>query len=430
MANAPFIDFRYMFGGIFRRALNVVKRPFYNYSFLNTKNPVVIDMERLLDVYLSCPQWAMVINKKADMLSNGKLKARNIASGEDMPNHWALKLMRTPNPSQSFKTFTYQCSIYFDIYSNSFIYRNQPFENAKSKPVTLWNLPPELIKIVPTGKWLDQTSIEGIVDKYELYGMASVPIREFTTNEVIHFHEGISKSNLKSDSKAIALQMHITNCIGALKTRNIFIYYGPKQIISNNSQDKFGVQKIADGERSKIENQFNKEDYGIDDSQSHTIISSAALKVDKLSYPTKDLMLFEECEESIQAFCGAYGIKRDIFPSTKGATFENQEEAEKSTYYGTIAQTADSYCAYLGKVLNLEDEGIELYLDYSHLPVMQNDLLVTAKTKESDIKAFSQMYRDGIISAERYAELAGEETLTGDGKLKSNKNPKNDPNGN
>ncbi len=411
----PFIDFRNLFGGrIFRRALNVTKRPFFNYSLLNSKNPVTVDTEQLMDVYFSCPQWATVINRKAEMLSNGVLKARKISDKKkEVTDHWAVKFLRSPNPVQSFESFTYQYSVYFDIYSNAFTYRNQPFDNPKSKPAALWNLPPELIQVVPTGKWLDQTKIEGIVEKYEMYGVSGTVVKPFTTSQVIHLHKGISKSNLKSESKAIALQMHIANCIGALKTRNIFIYYGPKQIISNDSQDKYGVQKMDEKERKKVESQFNKEDYGIDDSQSHTIISSAALKVDKLSYPTKELMLFEECEEGFQAFCGAYGMKRDLFPSTAGATYENQTEAEKSTYYGSISQAAATYCAYLGKLLNLEDEDIELYLDYSHLPVMQNDLLDSAKEKGESVQTYSQMLHDGVISHERYAELMGEEKVTG-----------------
>lgn len=406
MASGLFVDFRNMFsGGIFRRALNVVRRPFWNYAFLNNKSPVSIDTERLLDVYQSCPQLAIVINKKAEMLANGVLKARNKKTGVDIDNHWALGFMKNPNPIQSFKSFTYQYSIYFDIYQNEFIYRNQPFSRPTEKPSTIWNLPPELIRVVPTGKWLDQVSISGIVDRYEMYGVGSAPIRSFNTDEVLHLHEGISRTNMKSESKFIPLQLHISNCIGALKTRNIFIYYGPKQIISSDAKDNFGVQKISPDERKKIEAQFNKEDYGINDSQSHTLIASSAIKVDQLSYPTKDLMLFEECEDGIQAFCGAYGIKRDIFPSTKGATYENQAEAERSTYYGTIAQSALTYCAFLNKILNVEPD-VELYLDYDHLPVLQDDLLNSAKEQMENTKAYSMMYRDGIISKEQYAGLA------------------------
>lgn len=418
MASGVFVDFRNMFsGGIFRRALNVVRRPFWNYAFLNNKSPVSIDTERLLDVYQSCPQLATVINKKGEMLANGVLKARNKASGEDIPKHWALDFMRTPNPIQSFKSFTYQYSIYFDIYQNEFIYRNLPFGRPTERPITIWNLPPEFIRVVPTGKWLDQISISGVVDRYEMYGAGSKPVRDFNTDEVLHLHEGISRTNMKSESKFIALQLHISNCIGALKTRNIFIYYGPKQIISSDAKDNFGVQKISPDERKKIEAQFNKEDYGINDSQSHTVIASSAIKVDQLSYPTKDLMLFEECEDGIEAFCGAYGIKRDILPSDKGATFENQEEAEKSTYYGTIYPCALTYCSFLEKVLNVEPE-VELYMDYEHLPVLQADKLITAQGDLAETQRLSLMWKDGIISAERYAELAGEDKMTGDGVVK------------
>lgn len=399
-----------LFGGIFTRALRVTQRNLWQNVFMGNRQAVVTDMNNLLEVYQSCPYLAIVINKKAEMLSNGVLKVRNRKDGKEVEKHWVLEFLKNPNPLQKFKEFTKQYSIYSDIYANAYVYRNVP--TSISKPKVLWNLPPEYMKVITTGKWLDQWEIEGIIEKYELqYGGV---LRNFSTKEVKHVSSGISKNNIITDSKFIALQHPISNMIGALKTRNIFIYYGPKIILSNQAKDADGGLPMKEGERKRIQKEVNQGHYGIEDSQSHMVITEAALTSTMLSYPTKDLMLFEEIEEDFGAICGAYGMDRDIFPSIKGATNENKKQGEIATYQSTIEACAKSFTEMLEDWLMVEQE-VELYMDFSHLSIMQEDKEKEAREKKIKIDGLQILLDKGIITNEQFAlelglQYAGDDT--------------------
>ncbi len=388
-------------GGIFSRALNATKRPVWRTYFNDRRAPVMVDMDNLIDVYQACPPLQIVINKKAEMLSNGIYKVRKITDKTDVENHWSVALIKNPNPLQPQREFIYEYSIYNDIYSNNFAYRNAPFTG--SQPKVLWNLPSGIMKVVPTGKWLDQTDLKGIVDHYELLGDGAP--RRFTTDDVMHINSGISKNILVSDSKMLALQMPISNIIGSLKTRNLFIYYGPKQIVSSKSKADEGAVPLGKKEGPRIEQSFNKQDYGINDHQSHTIVTNASLEVNKMSYPTKDMMLFEEMEEDFAWICGAYGIDRDIFPSIKGATFENKKQGEQTTYQSTIQTAANTFCNFIDQLLNLEKEGVECYLDYSHLAVMQEDEGKKATALKTKIEGIVAMVTGNILNPAQAQEL-------------------------
>lgn len=389
------------FGGMFSRALNATTQGFWRSYYMDKRTPVLVDMEDLIAVYQSCPPLQIVINEKADMLSNGVYKVRNKKTKEDLPDHWSYSLMKNPNPLQSQKEYIYEYGILNNIYANSFVYRNRPFEGRP--PKTLWNLPPALIKIIPTGKLYEQSSLSEIIKEYVLMG--SEP-RSFTPEEVIHTNTGISTSYLLSDSKMKALQLPISNIIGSLKTRNQFIYHGPKIIISSKGQDGEGALPLSPNEKKRVEDNFNK-GYGPGDHLNNTIVTTASLTSEKISYPTKDMMLFEENEEDFGWICGSYGMDRDIFPSVKGATNENKKQGLKTTYQTTIATEASAFANFIDTLLGLDDEGNECYLDYSHLPVMQEDQKQKADVAKTTAEAYSILLRDGVISHDQVAKLMG-----------------------
>ena len=388
------LNLRGWFGGIFRRALGVTKRNWFRTTLLDSKQPIVIDCENLFEVYQSCPHLQTVINKKAEMLSNGRLILKDKATDKEIEKHWALDLMNRPNPLQNYREFTYEYSLYSDIYANNFAYRNQAFTGGR--PKVLWNLPSGQIKVVPTGKWLDQTELNGIVKSYELYNVDNVYAREFNTDEVLSINSGISKNPLIADSKIISLQFPVSNIIGALKTRNMFIYYGPKMLISSKQSDSDSSLPLGSDEKKRIEKDFNQVDYGINDVQSHTVVSTASLTASKMSYPTKDLMLFEEIEDDFNAICGAYGMDRDIFPSTKGATFENKEKGERATYQNTIQTCAKTYADFISQLTGVESEGKYFVIEYDHLPIMKENELEEANEDKVEGET-SAMFVDTLI---------------------------------
>lgn len=406
----------FMNRGIFTSAMQSTKRNFWRSYFVDRKSPVYVDMNDLIEVYEICPHLQIVINTRAEMLANGTLKLRKKTNKKiDIDTHQALDLMKNPNPLQSLREFIYEYGIYEGIYSNNFAYRNKMFSGASK---TLWNLPPGLMKIVPTGKQYDQIDIKGLIDRFELYGTwaqyENNLQNKFTTDEVMYINSGISKSLFVAESRLIALHLPISNIIGALKTRNLFIYHGPKNLISGGSKDSDGgAIPLGTTEQKRVEESFNKTDYGIKDHQSHTVVSSATLKVDKMGYPTKDMMLFEEVVDDWKAICAAYKMDKDIFPF-EGATFENKRQGEVSTYNGAIKTLSESFCNFLDRLLLAPGEDAEFYLDYSDLYCMQTDLLDGGKFKFYMAQAAAILFQNGSIDAEHMATMC-EEEYTGTG---------------
>lgn len=395
------------FGGRFRQALRAAGGTgLYRSYFLGSNTPVLVDVNRLFDVYQECPTVNVVIDKKADMLSVGRLKVRNKKTGEDIENHWALEFMKNPNPLQSQREYIKEFSIYYDIYSNAFVYRNMMLSG---KPAALWNLPPGNMKINPTGNWLDQTTLDGIIKNYELLNTSNGIQRTFNTSEVKYINTGVSKSVLVAESKLVALQLPVSNIIGAYKSRNLFLYKGPKIIVSQKSAADADARPMGEPERKRIEAQMNDVDYGIADGQSHSILSTSSLVVDKVSYPTKDLMLFEEIEADNADVCGAYGMNKYIFPWFKDSTYENQKQGEISTYQSTIAMAAESFCNFHDILLGL-GENEELYMCFKHLSIMKEDELKEAQELKTKVESIAAMVVANIINPAQAQALIQAET--------------------
>lgn len=380
---------------------------FYSSQYMiGTKAAIWIDRLNLWLVYSEIPHINNVINKRAELLSIGKLRLRKKAvNGEaevEIFKHDALTLLRRPNPLQAYSEFITQYLVYKDIYGNAIFYKNKKIFGKI--PATLWNLPPWTIKINPTGKIFDQITIEGIIQSYTMT-LAGV-IRDFTPDEIIVKNDNVDSEYLKSQSKFVALVKPISNIAGAMQTANIMIHDGgSKGILSNASKDGAGGIPIGETERKRIEEDYLNR-YGIRDGQSRTIITNAGLVYQPMSFPMKDMMLTEEIEQDFGIICDAYSVDRDVFASTKGATNENKLIGIKSTIQNSIQPEADDFCETFNEVFGLNDLGLELYITFDHLPVMQEDALNTSKGYLAKVQALDIMKKSGIISPKQYATEA------------------------
>ena len=190
---------------------------------------------------------------------------------------------------------------------------------------------------------------------------------------MIYKNEGVGGNMITSISKVDALQLPLSNIIGALKSENVLIVErGAEGILSNESQADGGAIPLGKEERDRIEREMQRS-YGIFDGQKRKIITNSSLKWQPMSFPMKDLMLLECIESDFQSICAAYGADRDLFPSTKGATFENKNNGLKATYQNTIQPQADDFINTLNNALGLFKEGLYLEASYDHVPVLQED---------------------------------------------------------
>jgi HK97 family phage portal protein len=379
-----------MFQGVFSRLFsrwihdNPPFYPLYSNFMYNNTSPILIDVENLYTVYLSSPHLRAVIDRKAEMFKNMEICMKD-ADGNDVEDHPLLTLLNQPNPLQNREQWLTQLSIQQDIWTCAFIYMLYGYRfDATTMPKVLWNLPPDQIKINRTGKIWEQTTIDGIIKNFELLDGSN---KKMTPEEVIMISAQNGQSYIVGESKLLSLRTVISNIDSALKTRNCIINdRGALGILANNSKDQDGGLPLDEKERLRIEKEY-RNSYGISDDQKKILITNSAVTWQPMSFPTKDLMLFEEIEDDFAAICGMYGMSRDIFPSVKGATFENSKEAIKQTYQNTIQPQADQLMRILSNQFNLKEQGLTLEAEYDWLPVMKDDELKEAQAEQAEYQA-------------------------------------------
>jgi len=394
--------------------------PLFQNFFMNRKLPIYIDISNLMLVYLSTPLVRTILDKKAEMMKNARFEVYKIGDDENpLEAHPILDLLNNPNPLQDIAGLIQQWSIYRDIYANTFMRKVKA--TSAAYPKVLWNLPPGEIKIIPTGKLFDQTTFEGVIEKYVLFNSGQFQPIDYLPADIIQTTCGTSDKYFFSESKLITNKLIISNYVGAYKTRNCIINdRGALGILSSTGKEGTGAIPFGSAERDRL-NESYKEKYGIEDDQTRVIMSSSALKYQSMSFPTADLMLFEEEENCFSMMCAAYGMDRKLFPDNSAAKPQaigsdgkgKTEEAMKTTYQNTIQQEIDIFCNQFNYDVDfgLIKSGYILRGSFKHLPVMQEDEVLREQVESEKTVSLSQMLKDGIISKQEYREAMGLEGM-------------------
>jgi len=371
--------------------LNLNNGLFTSYTY-DRKNPILIDVENKLAIYNTIPHLQAVVNTLGDMFKNMEVKLVNTKTGEQVENHPVLDLIRKPNPLRTFEEFLFEYYVFKSIFGNAFIYQIKGLPSAL--PSVMWNLLPTDVEVVPTGNLYNQTSLEGIIKYYKLRDQSN--IIKVLPNDMIYKNEGVGGNLITSQSKVDGLQLPLSNIIGALKSENVLIVErGAEGILSNTSSADGGAIPLGKEERTRIE-QATSEKYGIHNGQQRRIVTNASMTWQPMTFPMRDLMLLECIENDFQAVCAAYGADRDIFPSTKGATFENKSNGLKATYQNTIQPQADDFMSILTHAFGLFQQGLKLEACYEYLPIMQEDDTKKQAANKTQAEAMSILIQNGF----------------------------------
>ena len=115
-----------------------------------------------------------------------------------------------------------------------------------------------------------------------------------------------------------------------------------------------------------------------------------------MSYPTKDLLLFEELTEDKMAIIDAYGLSYYLFSQGKGATFSNVKEGMRMSYQDTIIPETNQMYQTISQQLGLIDQGLYIKADFSHLPILQQDKNAEASALNLRADAVNKIIASGI----------------------------------
>lgn len=378
-----------------RTWFNDNSNPFNNTIYGQKDVPLWIscDVHKYEQIYKDIPHLRIVIDKLASMFANANVVIKD-SKGEVIDNQEEnefYKLLQSPNPLQSREDFLMQMFIYNALYGTAFNNKLEVNETVYG----IYNLPSQYVQTVLTGKVFKQIDIEDIIKGYKL-DLGDGQTENYDTNDVLLTTTASPDNPILGTSKIESLKMPLSNIKAVLSKANMTLNkMGALGVLSNQKKDAHGALPVTPKEKQKIHKDYQSS-YGHEAGKMGIIITEADVKWSPMSFPTKDLMLYEELDSDFGQIIDMYGAERDMFSSTKGATFENANMAEKSTYQNTIIPFANNYANSLSEFLGSNEKGFKIELDYSHLPVMQENELEKSQVLLNTTKAITVLKVNGF----------------------------------
>ena len=204
------------------------------------------------------------------------------------------------------------------------------------------------------------------LERFE-YDKDAIPVDEMLYTWITN-----TENPLIGDSPLKPLHLPISNIREAYNTRNvIMVKRGALGILSSNSGDSVGSRGVNSKDRERIEKEYQNS-YGMGDNQSNVIITDSSVSWQPMSFPTRDLMLFEEVSADFMKVIDNFGLNINLFSREKGSTYENLSQGLKQAYQTTIIPLGEEIAMKYSKLFNLKN-GEYLELDYSHIPVLQEN---------------------------------------------------------
>lgn len=367
--------------------------------------------------YERCAPVSAIINKQAQMFLNGRTWLMNTMGKQATSNDAkkVSKLLAKPNPLQTQRIFEAQLYIYHKLFGFAMILPIKPVgfpDNIDAS--ALWNIPPFMLDIKETKKLFYQSDNNGIIEKIVLNYKGTKTILLAKDIYFIKDFTPSFESLVVPESRLKALALPINNIIGAYESRNVMINYrGALGLLSSDAGGgQFGGLPLAPDDKDQLQDDFKR--YGLKNNQWKVIITSAAMKWQQMGYPTKDLMLFEEIEDSTMAICDAFAFPYRLLSQNKTNSLggSDAKEFNKMAYQDGVIPDAENIYEQFHQFFDLDRFNLRIEKDFSHIPVLQDDAAAKATARKTLNSALEQELRYDLITFNRWRELNGEDSVT------------------
>jgi len=354
------------------------------------KTAVWIDTQNAFKHYLEIPELRTVINKRASMMSNNIPLLIREADGEIITDHWLNALIKKPNPTQSWADVVYSLSVNDALYSNSFAYAPKRAFGVRN---LMLPLPSDKMKILTTGRTLKQMDKEGLIAGFEFD--YDTDVEKLTWDEVVYFSTPDGVNIINPSSRIESLKFPLSNIKASYHKRNVLLEnIGAIGILSAKNSDIGGAIPMTPEEKKEIQRDWFARQ------KDELIITESDVNWQPMSFPTKDLMLFEELTEDKMALIDAYGLNYSIFSQSKGATFSNVRDGVRMAYNDTIIPETKQLYDAITEQFGLDKDGLRLIPDFSNITILQADENLKADALNKRADALNKINAAGVLLSE------------------------------
>lgn len=356
------------------------------FSYTTLNGDTFQDNGKYLELYLSNPVLSTIVNLRAEIYSQMKIKHyRNDVELENSPY---VKLLSQPNYFQSKEDFFYQQMVFLSVAGTNLTYNIKAFAN--DVPKSLYNLIPSDIdwcKVNKVDKFIitkqdfkafGEQKIKYTLDnqEYKIKLSELIPTYDLANNLC-------SNSFLVSPSRVKAIAHVLYNIERNLKSKGVNLDMSQKYLAKNESTGN--EAQIQEGDRNSIVRGIAQ--------KSLIITNQANVDVKHLVSDMKRLYLDEQFADDANKCLLAFGMNKDILNYfAKDSTFENQEKGVIKYIQNSIQNTADNTMNSLSSQWGLLDNGEKLVATYDHLPIMQSVMI----DKIANFKAMQEVIKLGI----------------------------------
>lgn len=362
----------------------------YVNEYLGKKKAVWIDTSKAFEHYVEIPELRTVVNRKAKMISSGIPQLYN-DKDEIVEKHWVLDLIKNPNPTQCWDEVIYSLAVNDALYSTAFLY-------APKRSFGIVNLLLPLashrMQINTSGRTLKQLDKGGLIDSYT-YNYSEDSPQKLDFDEVIMLQTTDGMNLLNPVSIIDSLKFPLSNIRAQYNKRNVLLEnMGAIGILSAKKSDIGGALPVTPEEKRQIQKDWYNR------SKDEVLITENELDWIPMSYPTKDLMLFEELTADKLALIDAFGLNYYVFSNEKGSTFSNVRDGIRMAYTDTIIPEADKIYDNLTEQLGIDKEGLRLKVHFDHIPVLQSDVLEESQSLNTRADALNKIILAGVPLSE------------------------------
>jgi len=370
------------------RYIDQMKRLFPAQSQIwGKKDAVWVDTTDIWKLFIEIPELRAVINKRASMMASNKPCLYK--DDKEVESHWLLDLINKPNAIQSWSDVVYTMSVQDALYSNTFCYAPARSLNIRNLFVPL---PANKIRMNLSGKKLKQMDANDLIE-YFTFKYDDETRERIEWNDMVYLTTDDGMNLVKPTSRIETLKYRLSNIKASYHKRNVLLEnIGAIGILSAQQNDMGGAIPMTPEEKNDIRRDwYNRQ-------KDELIITEANVNWQPMSYPTKDLLLFEELTEDKLAIIDAFGMNYNLFSSTNGSTFSNVKDSIRMVYTDTIIPETQSMYDSIIKQFGLDAEGYKLHAEFDHLPVLQHDEQMSANVLKLKTEAIEKMTNLGLIT--------------------------------
>lgn len=375
---------------------------YYTTQQIGVVSPVWVSTTDKFALYYEIPELHAVINRYAKMIASANPIIVNDKGEIQKTNgNTIFKLIDRPSAMQSWGTMMYMIAVNKCVTNNALIYAPKgSFGALQLLPLAFNN-----VKIVPTGKNLISAELGSFIEKFQIPTSVVDSYKDFYPQDVVYLTEpdGINLFNTKS--KIDTLKYPLSNLKKQYEKRNVLLSnMFSLGILSSDNGDGISSVPLQPQDIVQMRKDMKQRHDG------EIIITDKTLKFNPMTFPTKDLMLFEEMTADKLAIIDEYGLNQHMFgqgEGGKGSTFSNVEMGERQAYNSTIIPDTEIIYDELTKQLGLDREGLYLVPDFSHISVLKDDEKTNAESLLKRAEAVSKINELTPLSTEEMRKLLG-----------------------